>query len=698
MNLKKEPTNRSLKLKNGDASAREIAFVIGEDGKLISSQEGLAETECETSESEVHNQETAITAAPTCEICGKSYKYLRSFLKHKEEHFTKDESDILTIDYFTALRDSRETDGQVLIPPSEEMACDICGKKYKYLYSFWKHRKEHDARGQSRISSISAERRKTIEQLRAAMRVEVGRNSGSVQQECNSVSDFKVVKLEAFSPNSSPVQEFDGGESRSGEEDRTPGFTSKTAISFWSLNAAGSTARYQMSARGQIADMRLKAPAVDEFFTCEICGKNYKYKSSFWKHMEEHKNYDRSEGLENSDKELEMSPMVPVGNDVPMGNMFYCTACNESFQTENALLAHTEEHKDEGTSVDSGIDPSVSMEPNQYHLSSDHLGEDCYKCDICGKKYKYMSSFWKHKKEHEVIGISDTMCHLCGAVFSRKGGLRDHIQFVHEGYRPYACAVCNQKFCRPSELNRHLEKRHAAMLPVQISISPQQVNVTSTQYHFRPGAFPSKDSIGQLSIMKKFNTPPAVKAQEVKPQVTVVLPEKKATSTEQAKEQKLKIVKIETQYYTCEHCSQMFTSCPELARHQEKEHPETTPNFRKHRCYLCKKQFRYYCTLWKHKLLHTGRKKLYCILCTEHFLWPRLLDKHFTSVHCQKFKYKCHHCEHGFDQPRHLPRHIVAVHCDLQNLVCQLCKRKFRAASALQEHVRKGHRKDHIQI
>nr|XP_014349896.1 PREDICTED: zinc finger protein 62-like [Latimeria chalumnae]XP_014349897.1 PREDICTED: zinc finger protein 62-like [Latimeria chalumnae] len=129
MNLKKEPTNRSLKLKNGDASAREIAFVIGEDGKLISSQE----------------------AAPTCEICGKSYKYLRSFLKHKEEHFTKDESDILTIDYFTALRDSRETDGQVLIPPSEEMACDICGKKYKYLYSFWKHRKEHDARGEELI-------------------------------------------------------------------------------------------------------------------------------------------------------------------------------------------------------------------------------------------------------------------------------------------------------------------------------------------------------------------------------------------------------------------------------------------------------------------------------------------------------------------------------------------------------------------
>ena len=56
--------------------------------------------------------------------------------------------------------------------------------------------------------------------------------------------------------------------------------------------------------------------------------------------------------------------------------------------------------------------------------------------------------------------ILDFECSYCGKCFSRKDGLKRHIDTVHFNIRPYKCNKCDATFKLPENLRYHLKAIH----------------------------------------------------------------------------------------------------------------------------------------------------------------------------------------------------------------------------------------------
>ncbi|XP_067825746.1 zinc finger protein 672-like isoform X2 [Heptranchias perlo] len=605
----------------------EIAFLVGEDGQLHSLQE------------ETH----------------KDWNPKNSPLQHNGI-----QSD----------RNGSENDGEVdsHIPDeisADDMVCNICGKRYKYMSSFWKHRREHETKGEFFTAFISkpdvANKNTTgmvlssAASIKALISQKLSDRSGQLcsRKEVNPVSETRpiMVKMEKAIPSSSSQGKFHDKGCNTVAESRLTVIKAEEAAPYCKVSLPSN---YNVALREPPMAVRSR-PHPDDFFSCEICGKKYKYKSSFWKHIEDHKNYvvdstapdqgwDRITGLQLTEKQAHKSEQSvrKVIIEVKHHNLLPIRDDKEQVQTPNK---------------------------GQRTLDFDH------------KHSLYNDSI---RDTNFSIGQLSNTCQLCGANFSRKSGLVDHIQFVHQRYRPHVCTLCDQKFRRPSELKRHVQRCHDNCLPdIQIS------NVTSLEKsctvekrllelpaaaHKR--ATPVNETAGE--------TPVKVLAHDRLPKIQI----NNVTSLV-----KSNIVENEEQKFSDE------VKLVQAAANQTETGGITPVKNKKalkrprrvHSCSLCGNKFLYYSILWKHKLIHRGKKKHFCLLCGSGFFRSKDLDSHIKSEHHQAFKFKCPHCEKGFNRPIDAQKHIIVRHTDLENFICRICNTSTVTASELQNHVKKYH-------
>ncbi|KAI4487652.1 hypothetical protein M0802_011965 [Mischocyttarus mexicanus] len=117
------------------------------------------------------------------------------------------------------------------------------------------------------------------------------------------------------------------------------------------------------------------------------------------------------------------------------------------------------------------------------HLPT-HTDERNFKCEICGKAFRQLSTLSQHKAIHSDARPVSTLishrkthsehkphkCHICGKGFHQKGSrniiktfngnLRNHV-FTHTNERPYKCDICGKGFNQMSNLVCHKVKAHA---------------------------------------------------------------------------------------------------------------------------------------------------------------------------------------------------------------------------------------------
>ncbi|ODM90830.1 putative zinc finger protein [Orchesella cincta] len=72
-------------------------------------------------------------------------------------------------------------------------------------------------------------------------------------------------------------------------------------------------------------------------------------------------------------------------------------------------------------------------------------------CKYCGKEVKGNDALKTHERLHEGYG---KMCTICNRKFVH---LKDHIQTVHERIRKYECHLCEFKFLKKCNLDRHVK-------------------------------------------------------------------------------------------------------------------------------------------------------------------------------------------------------------------------------------------------
>lgn len=105
--------------------------------------------------------------------------------------------------------------------------------------------------------------------------------------------------------------------------------------------------------------------------------------------------------------------------------------------------------------------PKIKRQHRRNCISDDMLrklselgSDDKIECNVCHKLLK-PSSFRQHVRTH--YGVKPFGCFLCDAKFTRKGDVDRHIRIVHYKDKPYKCCKCQRGFGDRRNLRWHLK-------------------------------------------------------------------------------------------------------------------------------------------------------------------------------------------------------------------------------------------------
>ncbi|XP_033893543.3 zinc finger protein Xfin-like isoform X1 [Acipenser ruthenus] len=768
-----------------------IAFVVGDDGQLCSVQEepaaGTPKDDIRTPEDELYNlEENNSRGASTCNICGKSYKYFRSFLKHAEEHST------------TVLGGN-----------------PIMSRR-------------------ARNRRLSHNEKPVLQNSQVYHPVEKTENHGT-RGKVNSVlmsSSFKSGRLYRRKPHVKVEASI--------EETQSPNTTAEKMIvqKLPSPGIPGLTCQQCGARFSRKSGLRDHIHFVHERYRpypCDFCCSKFCRPSQLMNHLDRrHKDTDSFI--------IPVAPASHVPKEIKLEN--------EEEPADEALLSISSvtsspprkrmhlEIKPEPHTI---LCVSAVKESTQkkIKLEEEEPVSLLYACKIpsCGKIYRSRHTYLKHKKDHRIAAKNNTQrllqaiqgslsCPVCGAHFSRRGHLYDHILYVHEKYRPHGCDMCDQQYTRPSELQRHIEKCHAGGVGNQRTKEAEKVEQGSSEVeNQRKKAAGRKEQRKKKKIqivLPRKQSNPTAPSSEIRNENSVSLMKPSAVLqrnsmliacfdeiSNENSEHMLSSIEDYDGYseqllYSSDACnassvhtpgnndilngssvhtpgnndilngssvhtpgnndilngssvhtpgnndilngSSVHTPCSNdtvienstyMNQHSQLDDSDglsmiqisnvtslvmsqadflqtpgtdevievgsvaspvcsarsqqTKPHARKYICGVCGQEHRLYSSLLKHKWVHSGRRRVFCLLCGRSFLQPKDLDRHIACVHSQSFRFKCTHCEMGFSRRVLFCKHVLLAHCDLESLKCHICKKKYKTAHHLQGHIQKHH-------
>ncbi|XP_033742554.1 zinc finger and BTB domain-containing protein 24-like [Pecten maximus] len=195
-------------------------------------------------------------------------------------------------------------------------------------------------------------------------------------------------------------------------------------------------------------------------------------------------------------------------------------------------------------------------------------------CDTCGKMYKSLRTFIKHKKIHEDdYEKPEYPCDQCDKRFSTKYVLNYHIKAEHMGIRKsFLCPTCGKSFTQKNSYIQHAN--------VHMGLRPHICKVCNKSFAYEKS-----------------------------------LKEHKYTHDE-------------VKRFKCEVCDKLFRQSSALAIHMK-----VHKGGKDHLCGVCGKGFTQKQALYRHERIHNGDKPFSCGLCARKFSDTSIIRRHMILVH-----------------------------------------------------------------
>ncbi|KAM3956277.1 zinc finger Y-chromosomal protein 2-like [Aphomia sociella] len=275
------------------------------------------------------------------------------------------------------------------------------------------------------------------------------------------------------------------------------------------------------------------------------------------------------------------------------------------------------------------------------HWKKEHLAQALI-CSVCKMAFKSYKAFHRHQKNRhkscistinmkiEGIGKSRVFhCKNCNYSTARVKDMQSHL-VVHNGERPYICAICGKGFTQQSSLQAHNEFSH-------------KIYIVETTCEYCGKLLRGRNVV--YKHMKRHN--------EERFQCDTCKKFLKSKSS-----LKLHLVRhTGIKSYTCEKCASTFFTTAELSNHKRMTHNRGQYVYQ---CDRCKYKTYRSDTLKKHKARHTSTN-MACIVCGM-FLENAVKLANHQKRHFEEKKYACPHCESKYVNKDSLHRHIRAKH------------------------------------
>lgn len=435
----------------------------------------------------------------------------------------------------------------------------------------------------------------------------------------------------------------------------------------------------------------------DSLYTCTVCRKKFAARSM----LEMHKKSHSIDTLYmNQNAAILVQPSISTGKVLP--KRFKCHYCPSSYTTRSKLKLHIKTHfagkinirmpeRSVETRQSNKSDTAGDAMPEcskkftcKYcqhafansaalwnHMLQQHITDQAYRCDTCGRSFSHLHAFTNHKKTHDV-----TMnCRVCGKRYTSEKSLREHEYNKHGIQKAtHRCRLCTESFMTRSELLIHGRTHHKKGKVSAPVLEESEV---------KTGSFPCS------LCSEHFPTPVALVA-HMQMHIGMDMgnrnmgssnisnlnqgPKPQSSSWEEA-ERSLSL--------TCKICFRLFNSMACLQRHI-KMHATGKHTF--YPCKICGKKFVSESTYKNHMATHVSAS-FNCDSCNKLFLNEESFKCHICENTEKQACLKCgtllteeqrlnHDCDDNISKSSNLPGR------------CSICLAIFSSVNALNSHMR----------
>ena len=204
-----------------------------------------------------------------------------------------------------------------------------------------------------------------------------------------------------------------------------------------------------------------------ESYTCETCGKIFKYKYYYDRHLVVHTG-DKSHVCPQCGKSFGWRSILLKHMDMHNGVKYPCPECGKQFSQEGAILTHYrsvhEKREQKYVCEDCGKEMK-DINVYRAHKYDKHVDISKKTCDVCNSVFASVTGLRKHQKAkqgkcNEKDPLLQHNCPECGKYFEKKGNMKVHVKTVHYGLKEFQCQKCELCFFTKRNLQVHEEKVH----------------------------------------------------------------------------------------------------------------------------------------------------------------------------------------------------------------------------------------------